>query len=120
MLESFQLSLNKTLLQMTLRYRGILLACRSLRAFVQPSAPRAEQALGFGRAERTLCCMSLGLASASGDMDETPETVRHPPGDAGEPQGSQRAPEFTRQRQSSAGFESQHEDDDDFFFFFFL
>ena len=54
-----------------------------------------------------------GLASASGDMDETPETVQHPPGDTGEPHGSQRAPEFTRQRQSGAGFESQHEDEDD-------
>ena len=56
------------------------------------------------------------LASAS-DMDETPETVRHPSGDTGEPQGSQRAPEFSRQRQAGAGFESQQEeeeeDDDD-------
>ena len=46
-------------------------------------------------------------------MDETPETVRHPPGDSGEPQGSQRAPEFTRQCQSGSGFESQHEDEDE-------
>ena len=42
------------------------------------------------------------LASAS-HMDETPETVRHPPGDIEEPQGSQRAPSFARQRQVCAG-----------------
>ena len=46
-------------------------------------------------------------------MDENPETVWHPPEDAGEPQGSQRAPVFVRQNQSGAGFESQYEDDDD-------
>ena len=54
----------------------------------------------------------VGLASAS-DMDETPETVRHPPGDTVEPQGSQLAPEFSRQRQAGAGFESQQEEEDD-------
>ena len=46
-------------------------------------------------------------------IDETPETVRHPPGDTGEPQGSQRAPAFARQRQAGAGFDSQVDDDDD-------
>ena len=51
------------------------------------------------------------LASAS-IMDETPETVRHPPGDTGEPQGSQRAPVFSRQHQAGVGFDSQVEDDD--------
>ena len=52
------------------------------------------------------------LASAR-VIDETPETVRHPPGDTGEPQGSQRASTFSRQRQAGAGFHSQVDDDDD-------
>ena len=52
------------------------------------------------------------LASAR-VIDETPETVRHPPGDAGEPQGSQRLSAFVRQRQAGAGFDSQADDDDD-------
>ena len=46
-------------------------------------------------------------------IDETPETVRHPPGDAGEPQGSQRPSAFNRQRQAGADFDSQADDDDD-------
>ena len=54
-----------------------------------------------------------GLSSAMGDMDETPETARHPPGDTGEPQGSQRAPGFPRQCQSGAGFDSQYEDENE-------
>ena len=40
-------------------------------------------------------------------MDETPETPRHPPGDAGEPQGKRRAPAFVRHHQTGAGFDSQ-------------
>ena len=56
-----------------------------------------------------------GLASASRNLDETPETVRHLPlGDTGKTQNhSQRAPEFAKESQSGAGFDSQHEDDDD-------
>ena len=56
-----------------------------------------------------------GLASASRNLDETPETVRHLPlGDTGKPQDhSQRAPEFAKESQSGAGFDSQDEDDDD-------
>ena len=46
-------------------------------------------------------------------IDETPETPRHPPGDAGEPQGTQRASAFSRQRQAGAGFDSQADDDED-------
>ena len=46
-------------------------------------------------------------------IDETPETPRHPPGDAGEPQGTQRALAFTRQRQAGTGFDSQADDDED-------
>ena len=45
--------------------------------------------------------------------DETPETPRHPPGDAGEPQGRRSAPAFVRHHQAGAGFESQPDDDDD-------
>ena len=40
-------------------------------------------------------------------MDETPETPRHPPGDAGEPQSKRRAPAFVRHHQTGAGFDSQ-------------
>ena len=46
-------------------------------------------------------------------IDETPETPRHPPGDAGEPQGRRSAPAFVRHNQAGAGFESQPDDDDD-------
>ena len=52
------------------------------------------------------------LASAR-VIDETPETVRHPPGDAAEPQGGQRPSAFIKQRQAGAGFDSQTDDDDD-------
>ena len=40
-------------------------------------------------------------------IDETPETPRHPPGDAGEPQGKRRAPAFVRHHLTGAGFDSQ-------------
>ena len=40
-------------------------------------------------------------------MNETPETPRHPPGDAGEPQGKRSAPAFVRHHQTGAGFDSQ-------------
>ena len=46
-------------------------------------------------------------------IDETPETPRHPPGDAGEPQGRRSAPAFVRHHQAGAGFDSQPDDDDD-------
>ena len=52
------------------------------------------------------------LASAR-VIDETPETPRHPPGNAGEPQGRRSAPAFVRHHQAGAGFDSQPEDDDD-------
>ena len=95
---------------MTLRCRGIPLACRGLRPSV---STKSRKGLRFREGGEDPLPHESGLASASGDMDETPETVRHPPGDSREPQGSQRAPEFTRQRQSGAGFESQLEDEDD-------
>ena len=49
-------------------------------------------------------------------IDETPETLRHLPGDAGEPQGKRRAPAFVRHHQTGAGFDLQpdeNNDDDD-------
>ena len=46
-------------------------------------------------------------------IDETPETPRDPPGDAGEPQGKRSAPVFVRHHQAGAGFDSQPDDDDD-------
>ena len=39
--------------------------------------------------------------------------TRHPPGDAGEPQGRRSAPAFVRHHQAGAGFDSQPDDDDD-------
>ena len=45
-------------------------------------------------------------------IDETPETPRHPPGDAGEPQGRRSTPAFVKHHQAGAGFDSQPEDDD--------
>ena len=54
-LENFSLAEIILLFQIPLRYRGIQLACLSLRPVVQPSAPRAKKALGFGRAMRTRC-----------------------------------------------------------------
>ena len=47
-------------------------------------------------------------------IDETPETPRYPPGDAGEPQGRRSAPAFVRHHQAGAEFESQPDDDDNY------
>ena len=41
------------------------------------------------------------------------ETLRHSPGDTGEPQGRRSAPAFVRHHQAGAGFDSQPDDDDD-------
>ena len=46
-------------------------------------------------------------------IDETPETPRHPPGDAGGPQGKRRAPAFVRHHQTGAEFDSQPDEDND-------
>ena len=43
------------------------------------------------------------------NMDETPETPRHPPGDTGKPQGKRRAPPFVRHHQTGAVFGSQRD-----------
>ena len=53
------------------------------------------------------------IISCDNVIDKTPETPRHPPGDAGEPQGRHSAPAFVRHNQARAGFESQPDDDDD-------
>ena len=52
------------------------------------------------------------IISCEDAIDETPETPRHPPGDAGEPQGRRSAPAFVRNNQAGAGFDSQPDDDD--------
>ena len=59
--------------------------------------------------------LTQGTASARDSLDETPETFQHPlSGDTGKPQGgSQRAPGYSGENQSGAGFESQHEEDDE-------
>ena len=76
--------------------------------------------------DRTKCPAGLRFRKAGEDpaphevdlasvrvIDETPETLRHPPGDAGEPQGRRRAPAFVSHQQAGAGFDSQPDDDDD-------
>ena len=54
-----------------------------------------------------------GISPCDSIIDETPETPRDPPGDAGEPQGRCSAPAFVRHHQAGAGFDSQPDDDDD-------
>ena len=53
MLESFQLSLNKPSLTDDSAVPGYSACLSEPPSLRLPSAPRAEQALGFGRAERT-------------------------------------------------------------------
>ena len=56
------------------------------------------------------------ISHSDNGIDETPETPRDPPGDAGEPQVKHSAPVFVRHHQAGAGFDSQtdeHDDDDD-------
>ena len=72
MLKEFRLAIIIRLLQIPLQYRGIQLACLSLRPVVPPSAPRAE------KGSEDPVPHEDDLASAS-FMDENPETVRHPP-----------------------------------------
>ena len=43
-------------------------------------------------------------------IDETPETLRHPPGDGGEPQGIRCALAFVKHHQAGAAFDSQPAD----------
>ena len=52
------------------------------------------------------------ISTCDSIINETPETPRDPPADAGEPQGRRSAPAFVRHHQAGAGFESQPDDDD--------
>ena len=113
MLESFQLSLNQTSVTDDSAVPGYSACLSEPPSFCPTVSTKSRKGLRFREGGEDPVPHESGLASASGDMDETPKTVRHPPGDSGEPQGSQRGPEFTRQHQSGAGFESQHEDEDD-------
>ena len=60
MLNQFQLGSNPLSFSDDSAVPGYFACLRSLRPFVLPSAPRAAQAFGFGRAERTRCRMSQG------------------------------------------------------------
>ena len=53
------------------------------------------------------------VISVCDSMDETPETPRHPQGDAGEPPELRRAPAFVRHHQTGAGFISHPVDDEE-------
>ena len=99
---------------------------------INPSFPDPSAALGQSATntepvssrpiDRTKCPAGLQFRKGGEDevnltsdscIDETPETPRHPPGDAGEPQGRRSAPAFVRHHQAGAGFDSQPDDDDD-------
>ena len=115
MLDSFQLSLNKTSFPEDSAVPGYS-ACLSEPPSLRPTvSTKSRTGLRFREGEEDPVPHESGLASASRNLDETPETVRHPPsGDTGKPQGHrQRAPEFAKESQSGAGFDSQHEEDDD-------
>ena len=73
---------------------------------------KSPEGLRFRKGDEDPVPHENDLASAR-LIDEIPETPRHPPGDAGEPQGTQRASAFSRQRQAGAGFDSQADGDDD-------
>ena len=112
MLENFQCSLNKPSLTDMTAVPGYS-ACLSEPPSRRPTvSTKSRKGLRFREGNEDPVPHESELDSAR-DMDETPEIAWHPPGDAGEPQGSQRAPKFSRQRQSGAGFESQQEDDDE-------
>ena len=112
MLEKFQLSSNNPSLSDPSAVPGYS-ACLSEPPSRHPTvSTKNRKGLRFRKGDEDPVPHEDELASAS-IMDETPETVWHPPGDTGEPQGSQRAPVFARQHQADAGFDSQVEDDDD-------
>ena len=114
MLEKFQLSHNNPSLTEPSAVPGYS-ACLSEPPSRCPTvSTKSRKGLRFWKGGEDPVPHEDDLASAS-FMDENPETVRHPPEDAREPQGSQRASVFVRQHQAGAGFESQleHDDDDD-------
>ena len=113
MLENFQLSLNKPSFPEDSAVPGYS-ACQSEPPSLRPTvSTKSRTGLRFREGQEDPD--ESGLASTSCNMDETLETVRHPPsGDTGKPQGySQRAPEFAKASQSGADFDSQHEEDED-------
>ena len=102
MLEKFQLKANATSVSDPSAVPGYS-TCLSEPASRRPTvSTRSHTGLRFRKGDEDPVPHKDDLASAS-HIDETPETVRHPPGDAGEPRGSQRAPGFARQRQAGAG-----------------
>ena len=99
MLDSFQLSLNQTSFpedSAVPGYSSCLLEPPSLRPTV---STKSCTGLRFREGEEDPVPHDSGLASARHNLDETPETVRHPPsGDTGKPQDhSQRAPGFSKE-----------------------
>ena len=115
LLENFQLSLNKPSFSEDSAVLGYS-ACQSEPPSLRPTvSTKSRTGLRFREGQEDPVPHESGLASASCNMDETPETVRHPPpGDTGKPQGySQRPPEFAKASQSGADFDFQHEEDED-------
>ena len=111
MLGKFQLSINNPSISDPSAVPGYS-ACLSEPPSRRPTiSTKSQKGLRFRKGNEGPVPHEDELASAS-IMDETLETVRHPPGDTGEPQGSQRAPVFARQHQAGAGFDSQVDDDD--------
>ena len=112
MLDRFQPRSNKTSFPDPSTVPGYS-ACLSEPPSRRPTVRTKRPAgLRFRKGDKDLVPHEDDLANAR-LIDETPETPRHPPGDAGEPQGTQRASAFTKQRQAGAGFDSQADDDDD-------
>ena len=75
-------------------------ACQSEPPSFRPTvSTKSRTGLRFREGQEDPVPHESGLASASRNMDETPETFQHPPsGDTGKPQGySQRAPEFAKE-----------------------
>ena len=99
MLENFQLRLNNPSFPEDTAVPGYS-ACQSEPLSLRPTvSTKSRTGLRFREGQEDPVPHESGLASASCNMDETPETVRHPPsGDTGKPQGySQRAPEFAKE-----------------------
>ena len=112
MLEKFQPRVNTTSFSDPSAVPGYS-ACLSEPPSRRPTvSTKSQTGLRFRKGNEDPVPHEDDLASAR-VIDEAPETVWHPPGDTGEPQGSQRAPAFARQRQAGAGFDSQVDDDDD-------
>ena len=112
MLDRFQPRLNPTSFSDPSAVPGYS-ACLSEPPSCHPTVnTKSPAGLRFRKGDEDLVPHEDDLDSAR-VIDETSETVRHPPGDAGEPQGSQRPSAFIRQRQTGAGFDSQADDDDD-------